>query len=53
MGVCQPVVVVEDHDGGDAAGGDHEHDAGEVGTFKYQAFMIPCASLLAKCLLVC
>ena len=34
MGVRQPVVVVEDHDGGDAAGGYHEHDAGEVGDLK-------------------
>ena len=31
MGVCHPVVIVEDHDGGDAAGGDHEHDGSEVG----------------------
>ena len=31
MRVGQPVVVVEDHDGGDDAGGHHEHDAVEVG----------------------
>ena len=30
MGVSQPVVVVEDHDCGHAARGDHEHDGGEV-----------------------
>ena len=30
VGVRQPVVVVEDEDGGDAAGADHEHDAAEV-----------------------
>ena len=34
MGVRQSVVVVEDHDGGDAAGGDHEHDACEVSALK-------------------
>ena len=26
------MVVVEDHDGGDHAGGHHEHDAVEIGT---------------------
>ena len=31
MSVCLPVVVVEDHNGGDHAGGHHEHDAVEVG----------------------
>ena len=31
MGVSHPVVIVEDHDGGDAAGGNHEHDGSEVG----------------------
>ncbi len=31
MGVCQPVMVVENHDGGDHAAGHHEHDAVEVG----------------------
>ena len=36
--VRQPVVVVQDHDGGDAAGGHHEHDAGEVGALKYECF---------------
>ena len=30
VGVRLPVVVVEDHDGGDHAGGHHEHDAVEV-----------------------
>ena len=30
VGVRQPVVIVEDEDGGDAAGADHEHDAAEV-----------------------
>ena len=47
MGVCQPVVVVEDHDGGHHAGGHHEHDAVEVCTWseqnkksKYQQFNI-------------
>ena len=30
VGVRQPVVVVQDEDGGDAAGADHEHDAAEV-----------------------
>ena len=30
VGVRQPVVVVEDEDGGDAAGAHHEHDAAEV-----------------------
>ena len=30
MGVSQPMVVVEDHDGGDHARGHHEHDAVEV-----------------------
>ena len=27
------MVVVEDHDGGDDAGGHHEHDAVEIGTW--------------------
>ena len=31
MGVCQPVVVVKNHDGGHHTGGHHEHDAVEVG----------------------
>ena len=31
MGVREPVMVVEHHDGGDHARGDHEHDAVEVG----------------------
>ena len=34
-----PVVVVEDHDGGDNTAGHHEHDAVEVGSwgiFLYQ-----------------
>jgi hypothetical protein len=31
MGVCQPVMVVEDHDGGDNTARHHEHDAVEVG----------------------
>ena len=31
MCVGQPVVEVEDHDGGDAAPGHHEHDAVEEG----------------------
>ena len=31
VSVDQPVVVVEDHDGGDHAGRHHEHDAVEVG----------------------
>ena len=35
MCVCQPVVVVEDHDGGDHAGGHHEHDAVEVGPWGW------------------
>ena len=26
-------MVVEDHDGGDDAGGHHEHDAVEIGTW--------------------
>ena len=30
MGVGQSVVVVQDQDGGDAAGAHHEHDAAEV-----------------------
>ena len=30
----QSVVEVEDHDGGDHAGGHHKHDAVEVGTKK-------------------
>ena len=30
MGVGHPVVVVEDHDGGHAARGNHEHDGSEV-----------------------
>ena len=34
MRVCQPVVVVEDHDGGDHAGGHHEHDAVEVSPWR-------------------
>ena len=28
------MVVVQDHDGGDAAGGHHEHDAGEISSWK-------------------
>ena len=32
MGMGLPVVVVEDHDGGDHAAGHHEHDAVEVGS---------------------
>ena len=31
MGVREPVMVVEHHDGGDHARGHHEHDAVEVG----------------------
>ena len=31
VGVLLSVVVVEDQDGGDDAGGHHEHDAVEVG----------------------
>ena len=31
VSVCLPVVVVEDHDSGDHTGGNHEHDAVEVG----------------------
>lgn len=31
--VSVPVVVVEDHDGGHNAAGDHEHDAVEVGSW--------------------
>ena len=31
VSVRLPVVVVEDHDGGDHTGGHHEHDAVEVG----------------------
>ena len=31
VGVLLSVVVVEDEDGGDHAGGHHEHDAVEVG----------------------
>ena len=31
MSFMLPVVVVEDHDGGDHAGGHHEHYAVEVG----------------------
>ena len=30
VSVRHPVVIVEDHDGGDAAGGDHEHDCREI-----------------------
>ena len=30
MSVRQAVVIIENHDGGDDAGGDHEHDAVEV-----------------------
>ena len=30
MSVCQSVVVVEDHDGGDDGGRHHEHDAVEI-----------------------
>ena len=32
VSVSLPVVVVEDHDGGDHAAGHHEHDAVEVGS---------------------
>ena len=38
-----PVVVVEDHDGGDHAAGDHEHDAVEV---------CPCICIIIKTLLM-
>ena len=38
MCVCQPLVVVQDHDGGDAARGHHEHDASEVGSLKFRGF---------------
>ena len=34
VGVRLPVVVVEDHDGGDHAGGHHEHDAVEVSPWR-------------------
>ena len=34
MSVCQPVVVVEDHDGGDHGGGHHEHDAVEISSWN-------------------
>ena len=34
VGVGQAVVVVEDEDGGDAAGADHEHDAAEVHSWR-------------------
>ena len=30
MSVCQSVMVVEDHDGGDDRGRHHEHDAVEI-----------------------
>ena len=33
MGVSQSMVVVENHDGGDHAGGHHEHDAVEVSSW--------------------
>ena len=31
MSISQSMVIVEHHDGGDNAGGHHEHDAVEVG----------------------
>ena len=34
VGVCLSLVVVEDHDGGDHAGGHHEHDAVEVSPWR-------------------
>ena len=36
MGVSQSMVVVENHDGGDHAGGHHEHDAVEVSSWGRQ-----------------
>ena len=40
MGVSQSMVVVENHDGGDHAGGHHEHDAVEVGACRKHPFII-------------
>ena len=39
VGLWHPMVQVKDHDSGDDAGGDHEHDAVEVGALdnKYLA----------------
>ena len=34
MSIRLSVVVVEDHDGGDHAGGHHEHDAVEVSPWR-------------------
>ena len=34
MGVCHPMVIVEDKDGGHYAGCDHEHDGVEIGRYK-------------------
>ena len=34
------MVVVEDHDGGDNAGGHHEHDAVEIGTCNLEGFEV-------------
>ena len=43
MGVGHPVVVVEDHDGGHAARGNHEHDGSEVCPWRdiIQKLLIP------------
>ena len=46
VGVRQPVVVVEDEDGGDAAGADHEHDAAEVHSCQPIRMSVLCKSCL-------
>ena len=40
MSFILPVVVVEDHDGGDDAASDHEHDAVEVGSCQISYYPV-------------
>ena len=40
MCICQTMVVVEDHDGGDHAWSHHEHDAIEIGAWQFKQWAI-------------
>ena len=39
--ICLPVVVVEDHDGGDHRAGHHEHDAVKIRPWEYNSIRSP------------
>ena len=46
MGVCQPVMVIEDKDGSDDAGGNHEHDCVEIGCCNKRVFFTDFKNIL-------